>query len=163
MWWFLFIKLKPLSPTSCYIGKNLTSFWKNESWFVRRLKFQPHFQNFVEDRGKRNFDYEGEDEPITDAVVNFKVNVLKMILDQTTLLIRERFETVNNHCNIFAFVMDLSSTSYMTDDELKNKYNVVGETFSIPGNSDVDAGRLFDEIRWICRSERNISSRNTTL
>ncbi|KAG5886480.1 hypothetical protein JTB14_034401 [Gonioctena quinquepunctata] len=54
----------------------------------------------------KSFDYEHEDHTINDLKIAFKINVFFYILDQALSSVDERFNLLNNHNDVFNFLLN---------------------------------------------------------
>ena len=69
---------------------------------------------------KRFFNYEAEDEPITDPKTHFKVNFYYYLLDTAITKFDERFELLNENNVIFSFLQKLKHWKDLDSDTKKN-------------------------------------------
>jgi len=67
------------------------------------------------------FNYEHVDEPILDAKLNFKIDFLNKLIDQTLMSLNNRFEELETFNDNFDFLSNIFECS---DDDLKNGKNL---------------------------------------
>lgn len=58
-------------------------------------------------RVKKQFNYENDDEPITDGERDFKINIFFSTLDIVIRSIGERFDLLSSHSDHFQFLWDI--------------------------------------------------------
>lgn len=102
---------------------------------------------------KKQFDYEAEDEQISDPEHNFRVNFFNVLLDQALMSIQERFDQMNNFKEIFGFLFN--SLEFENDDTLKASCFKLANFLS-----DINGLELFTEITMLSKmaSIGNLSS-----
>jgi hypothetical protein len=94
----------------------------------------------------KTFDYEHEDQAAQiDLKTSFKVNVYFYILDQALMSVKERFDLLFNHENVFSFLFKLSNVQdrsqlFINCNRLRDKLSANDSV------SDIDADDLCEEI-----------------
>lgn len=95
---------------------------------------------------RRFFDYESEDEPITDPKIHFKVNFYYLLLDIAINKVNERFELLNQNNEIFSFLHKLQHWKDLDLDSKNALCTNLEQKLHHAGSSDIDKIELFNEI-----------------
>jgi hypothetical protein len=95
---------------------------------------------------RRFFNYEAEDEPITDAEQHFKVNFYYYLLDTAINKFDERFELMNQNNFIFSFLQKLKQWKDLELETRQTHCSNLENKLSHAGSSDVEKLELFNEI-----------------
>lgn len=95
---------------------------------------------------RRFFNYEAEDEPITDAETYFKVNFYYYLLDTAITKFDERFELLNQNNINFSFLQKLKHWKDLDLDTKKAHCSNLENKLCHVGSSDVEKFELFNEI-----------------
>ena len=72
---------------------------------VEALEISPEFQKKRLQKRKKNFNYEGNYEPIIDPLNAFKISFFNLVLDKAKQSLEDRFEQLTNHHNSFGFFL----------------------------------------------------------
>ncbi|XP_068241072.1 uncharacterized protein [Palaemon carinicauda] len=101
---------------------------------------------------KRQFNYEGEDTPVQNAKVNFKVNFYFAVLDVAINSVLERFQQLQQMKSVFGcFLYDLKSLNGITNTQFMEHCTKL-ETMLRDGESkDIDATDLCHELQAVAR------------
>lgn len=70
---------------------------------------------------KRQFSYEGKDEPVRSRKECFKLNFFLIILDTVINLLSRRFELMKNHSKHFEFLYNIKQQEECEKDAIKEK------------------------------------------
>lgn len=116
------------------------------------LDLDPKFEEKRIRRKKRQFSYEGSDDPIINAQDNFHVNYFLKIVDTAIISFQKRFTTYEEHENIFGFVYTLNKLKDMKQEELLKNC----KDLHIKLEGDIDGIDLYEELMMF----RNILPQN---
>ena len=94
-------------------------------------------------RKKRQFDYESADEPVLNPENAFKTNVYFVILDSAIMAIKERFDLLYKHNEIFNFLYDIKKED---KNGLLKKCLKLERDLTHENHSDIEGRQLFQEI-----------------
>lgn len=95
---------------------------------------------------KRFFNYEAEDEAITNAETHFKVNFYFYLLDTAITKFDERFELLNQNNKNFAFLQKLKHWKDLSLDTKTAHCSNLENILCHAGSLDVEKFELFNEI-----------------
>lgn len=95
---------------------------------------------------KRQFSYEGKDEPVKSGKESFKVNFFFVILDTAINSLSERFELMKNHSKNFEFLYDIKQLAECEKDAIKEKCKNLQTVLTADGKSDINGNEMLDEI-----------------
>ncbi|XP_048514979.1 zinc finger MYM-type protein 1-like [Athalia rosae] len=97
-------------------------------------------------RKKRTFDYECEDEPISDPKDRFKVDFFYFIIDTAINSTTERFQLLESHCSMFEFLYDIYSLKGRAKEEIMKSCKDLHIALTHSESMDTDAIELCDEL-----------------
>ncbi|XP_066947110.1 uncharacterized protein [Macrobrachium rosenbergii] len=100
---------------------------------------------------KRQFDYEGEDTPVQNAKVNFKVNFYFAILDVAINSVLERFQQLQQMKSVFGFLYDVKSLNGITNTQLMEHCTKLEKALRDGESKDIDATDLCHELQAVAR------------
>lgn len=113
---------------------------------------------------KRQFLYEGVDEPIKTGKDAFKINFFFVILDTAFSSLSERFDLMHNHSQHFQFLYDLKKLENDEEKTIKGNCQRLSEVLTAGDERDINAEDLFKEISiLIPMLSQEESSPHTTL
>lgn len=97
---------------------------------------------------KKMFSYEASDEPIADPKQKFKIECFFTIVDAAITSVRERFEQLREHADLFRFLYDIGSLRTLSKDELQKHCDdlYMALTDDDGSDSDIDSLQLCDEL-----------------
>ncbi|XP_068241063.1 zinc finger MYM-type protein 1-like [Palaemon carinicauda] len=96
---------------------------------------------------KRQFGYEGEDTPVQDAKVNFKVNFYFTVLDVTINFVLERFQQLQQMKSVFGFLYDVKSLTGKTNTQLMENCTKLETALRDGESKDIDTTDLCHELQ----------------
>ncbi|XP_068210308.1 zinc finger MYM-type protein 1-like [Palaemon carinicauda] len=96
---------------------------------------------------KRQFDYEGEDTPVQNAKVNFKVNFYFAVLDVAINSVLERFQQLQQMKSVFRFLYDVKSFNGITNTQLMEHCTKLETALRDGESKDIDASDLCHELQ----------------
>lgn len=124
---------------------------------------------------RKQFAYEGDDEPIQDPTDNFRISFFLVLMDQAIMSFKERFEQLKRFKGMFGFLFNLRQFDMLSPDacaalrqhchnlEQMLSSRIVSsstETDSVNStdsadtdrvsDNDIDGLGLFDELRTMC-------------
>lgn len=116
-----------------------------------KLDITPEFTEEVSVRPrnrktKKQFSYEGADEPVKSGKESFKVNFFYVVLDTTINSLTERFELLENHSKHFQFLYDMKALEKCEKDQISKQCENLQTILTVNGSSDVNGKELLDEI-----------------
>jgi hypothetical protein len=96
---------------------------------------------------KKMFSYETPDEPIPDPKQKFKIECFFAIVDAAITSVRERFEQLREHEDIFRFLYNISSLKTFPKQELQKCCDNLSAALSDnEQGGDIDSVQLYDEL-----------------
>lgn len=122
---------------------------------ANNLDLDPKFEEKRVRRKKRQFSYEGSDDPIINAQDNFHVNYFLKIVDTAIISFQKRFTTYEEHANIFGFVYTLNKLKDMKQEELLKNC----KDLHLKLEGDIDGIDLYEELMML----RNILPQNYSI
>lgn len=145
--------LKLIESVKAFLGSmrtenGLSSVITDAKELADKLEISPEFTDEVLVRPrkmKRQFSYEGKDEPVKSGRESFKVNFFFMVLDTAINSLGERFEQMEDHSKHFQFLYDINELQNCDKDDLKEKCKNL-QTVLTADNSDVNGEELLQEI-----------------
>ena len=102
-------------------------------------------------RKKKQFAYEGDDEPIQDPKDKFKINFYFAILDTAIQSVEERFTLMQKISSVFGFLYDIHSLQYKTRKEIMEHCLTLEQALQHGDSKDIDAVDLSSELQAISR------------
>ncbi|XP_069840991.1 zinc finger MYM-type protein 1-like [Dendropsophus ebraccatus] len=103
-------------------------------------------------RRKKLFDYEGEDEQLTDPKEGFKVHFFYEILDCAIQSVEERFSQIREHNNVFGVLYKIAQIKDWTEEELCLHCTTLERVLTHDSQRDIDAADLCHELKSVSRS-----------
>ncbi|XP_068250713.1 uncharacterized protein [Palaemon carinicauda] len=101
---------------------------------------------------KRLFDYEGEDPPVQNAKVNFKVNFYFAVIDVAINFVLERFQQLQQMKSIFGFLYDVKSLNGITNTQLREHCTKLETALRDGESKDISATDLCHKLQAVvCR------------
>ncbi|XP_068208340.1 uncharacterized protein [Palaemon carinicauda] len=100
---------------------------------------------------KRQFDYEGEDTPMQNAKVNFKVNFYFAVLNVAINSVLEHFQQLQLMKSVFGFLYDVKSLNGITNTQLMEHYTKLETALRDRESKDIDATDLCHELQAVAR------------
>ncbi|XP_068242412.1 zinc finger MYM-type protein 1-like [Palaemon carinicauda] len=100
---------------------------------------------------KRQFDYEGEDTPVQNAKVNFKVNFYFAVLDVAINSVLERFQQLQQMKSVFGFLYNVKSLNGITNTQLMEHCTKLEIALRDGESKDIDATDLCHELQAVAR------------
>lgn len=145
--------LKLIESVKAFLGSmrtenGLSSVITDAKELADKLEISPEFTDEVLVRPrkmKRQFSYEGKDEPVKSGRESFKVIFFFMVLDTAINSLGERFEQMEDHSKHFQFLYDINELQNCDKDDLKEKCKNL-QTVLTADNSDVNGEELLQEI-----------------
>ncbi|KAG8558188.1 hypothetical protein GDO81_016897 [Engystomops pustulosus] len=102
-------------------------------------------------RRRRLFDYEAEDEQLTDPKEVFKVQFFYQILDCAIQSVEERFLQLREHSSVFGVLYKIPQIKDWTVEEINIHCNKLGEILAHDNQWDIDAADLCHELKSVSR------------
>lgn len=102
-------------------------------------------QLFVQEK-KKQFDYEGSDEPVASGITSFKVNFFYVVLDIAIESLEERFEQLGNHNQNFGFLYDIHNLADCDKKDLRDKSFNLQKILTHENERDIDSQDLNEEL-----------------
>lgn len=94
------------------------------------------------------FDYEGEDEPVSDSAEKiFKIDYFYRIVDCAIQSIRNRFQQMASYNTMFGFLYDLKEMKRIDDKELIQKCKDLEKVLNLEDDKDICGNELFTELK----------------
>ena len=110
---------------------------------AEELDTEPVFKEVRVRRRKRQFAYEGQDEPVQSAQTNFQVNCFNVILDKAASSMESRFQQLKKHHDLFGFMYSFQK---LTKSDLKRHTAELEKALTANGSSDIDGEMLAEEM-----------------
>lgn len=95
---------------------------------------------------KRQFGYEGHDEPIIDPRQKYKIEVFYHIIDTAINSLELRFSQITEHSKYFAFLYNVYAIREMPKDELLNNCKNLQTILTHENSYDINALELSEEL-----------------
>lgn len=102
-------------------------------------------------RVKKQFNYENDDEPITDGERDFKINIFFSTLDIVIRSIGERFDLLSSHSDHFQFLWDICKFSDLPEKEQLNCCLQLEGVLTDKNRNerDINGTELFHELQFL--------------
>lgn len=110
---------------------------------AEELETEPVFKQARIIRRKRQFAYEGRDEPVDSPQANFEVNCFNLILDKAVSSMESRFDQLKKHNDLFGFIYSFQD---LTKADLKKHSAELEKSLTANGTSDIDGNMLAEEM-----------------
>lgn len=98
-------------------------------------------------KAKRQFEYEGIDNPIRDAKEKFKVEFYYRCLDTAINSVEERFEQLQNVRSIFGFICNIYDLRTKTEPYIRKHCLTLEKALQHGESKDIDAMDLCNELQ----------------
>lgn len=114
------------------------------------LHVEPIFETERVRRTRRQFNYEGIDEPVSDPKEKFKINFYFEVLDTAINSVAERFTQLGKISATFGFLYDITKLNRSSTQEILNVCLNLERILTGPDDSkDIDAYELCSELKII--------------
>lgn len=114
---------------------------------------------------KKQFSYEGDDQPIENQEIKFKVNCFFGMLDTTLSSVHERFKLLSCHSDVFNFLWNVEDFGKYSDQDQFNFCKKLEETLTDKDRNekDIDGTELLHELQFLQNGDKNATSVVETL
>lgn len=112
------------------------------------LGTEPKFQEVRQRKRRRLFEYEGDDEPVSEsAEQTFRVEYFYRIVDCTAQSLTKRFEQMARYDTMFGFLHNVEELKTIEKDKLQKKCKDLEVILSFEEQRDISGDELFTELK----------------
>lgn len=99
---------------------------------------------------RRQFEYECQDEPISDPKEKYRIEFFNVLLDQAIMSMNARFEQMKEHFHFFGFLHDFKTIATMSQKDLMKHCTDLGTILTDASSSDIDPVDFCNELGVFC-------------